>query len=109
MTGSAIFGRCLFLLLVLVPAFHISMFIGYAAGDEGGTVFEIKAFELVGNRIFPTEKLQETVKSFTGSGKTAADVEKARDALEKFYHDAGYPAVFVNIPEQTIKGGVVKL
>jgi len=23
-------------------------------------------------------------------------VEKARDALEKFYHDAGYPAVLVN-------------
>jgi len=35
-------------------------------------------------------------------------VEKARDALEKFYHDNGYPAVLVNIPEQTVKDGVVK-
>jgi hemolysin activation/secretion protein len=36
-------------------------------------------------------------------------VEKARDELEKLYHDAGYPAVMVNIPEQTLKDGVVRL
>jgi hemolysin activation/secretion protein len=85
------------------------LFMSYAAGDEGTAVFEIRVFELAGNSIFPAGKLQETVKPFTGSGKTAADVEKARDAIEKLYHDAGYPAVLVNIPEQTIKDGIVKL
>jgi hemolysin activation/secretion protein len=85
------------------------MTMGYAAEDEGTAVFEIRAFELVGNSIFPADKLQETVKSFTGSGKRAADVEKARDFLEKLYHDAGYPTVLVNIPEQTVKDGIVKL
>jgi hemolysin activation/secretion protein len=71
--------------------------------------FEIRDFEVTGNSIFPPDKLRDTVVSFTGNGKTAADVEKARDALEKLYHDAGYPAVMVNIPEQTLKNGVVKL
>jgi hemolysin activation/secretion protein len=80
----------------------------WAAGNEAAA-FKIKAFELSGNSLFPAKKLQEIVKPFTGSAKTADDVEKARDALEKFYHDAGYPAVLVNIPEQTIKSGVVKL
>jgi hemolysin activation/secretion protein len=90
-------------------ALHISTPVGWAAGDEVAAAFEIKKFELSGNSIFSAEKLQEAVKTFTGKGKTAADVEKARDALEKLYHDAGYPAVLVNIPEQTIKGGIVKL
>ena len=81
----------------------------FAADGGVETSFGIKSFEITGNTIFPTPKLRDTVASFTGSGKTAADVEKARDALEKLYHDAGYPAVLVNIPEQTLKDGVVRL
>jgi len=80
-----------------------------SAGEGGESSFEIRAFEVTGNTIFPADKLQGVVLAFTGKGKTAADVEHARDALEKLYHDAGYPAVLVNIPEQTLKGGVVKL
>jgi hemolysin activation/secretion protein len=82
---------------------------GYAAENGETAVFQIKAFDLEGNTIFPANKLQETLKPFTGSRKTAADVEKARDALEKLHHDAGYPAVVVNIPEQTVEGGVIRL
>jgi hemolysin activation/secretion protein len=80
-----------------------------SAGDGGETSFEIRAFEVTGNTIFPADKLQDTVSPFTGKGKTAADVEHARDALEKLYHDTGYPAVLVNIPEQTLQDNVVKL
>ena len=71
--------------------------------------FEIKSFEVVGNSLFTDDKVRRAVVLFTGVGKTAADVEKARDALEKLYHEAGYPAVMVNIPEQTLQDGVVKL
>jgi hemolysin activation/secretion protein len=74
--------------------------------EEG---FEIRAFEVTGNSIFPSDKLRDEIAPFTGSGKTASDVEKARDALEKLHHDAGYPAVMVNIPEQTLIDGIVKL
>ncbi len=109
MTDSLSLARRFFLLFLMMAAFHISLPMSWAAGDEAAATFEIRKFELSGNSIFSAEKLQEAVKSFTGAGKTAADVEKARDALEKLYHDAGYPAVLVNIPEQTIKGGIVKL
>ena len=79
------------------------------AADEGVTGFGITVVEVTGNSIFQANILRDIVAPFTGPGKTAADVESARDALEKFYHDAGYPAVMVNIPEQTLKYGIIKL
>ena len=109
MKDSLSLARRFFLLFLVIAAFQISLPMSFAAGDEAVAAFEIRAYELSGNSIFPAEKLQKAVKAFTGAGKTAADVEKARDALEKLYHDAGYPAVLVNIPEQTIKNGIVKL
>lgn len=81
----------------------------YAADAGAEASFDIKAFEITGNTIFPSAKLKETIAPFTGTGKMVTDVEKARDSLEKLYHDAGYPAVMVNIPEQTLKDGIVKL
>jgi len=73
------------------------------------TGFEIRVFELTGNSIFSSEKLQDAVRPFTGPERAVSDIEKARDALEKLYHEAGYPAVLVNIPEQTLQDGIVKL
>lgn len=73
------------------------------------TSFTIVSFYFSGNTIYTDEKLRNVVDSFTGPGKSAADVEKARDAVEKFYHEEGYPTVLVNIPEQTIGGEVVTL
>lgn len=80
-----------------------------SAGEGETNGFEITVFEVTGNTLIPEDKLREAVAPFIGKEKTAADVEKARDALEKFYHEAGYPAVLVNIPEQTLQGGVVRL
>jgi hemolysin activation/secretion protein len=101
-------GR-LFCLTVLLIILSGLMSCPCSAAEGGETSFEIRAFEVTGNTIFQEDKLQGVVSLFTGKGKTAADVERARDALEKLYHDSGYPAVLVNIPEQTLKDGVVKL
>ncbi|MFO7738008.1 MAG: ShlB/FhaC/HecB family hemolysin secretion/activation protein, partial [Desulfatiglandaceae bacterium] len=46
---------------------------------------------------------------FVGPAKTAEDVEDARSALESFYHKQGYVTVLVNIPEQTVESGTVRL
>lgn len=102
-------ARFLFCLLLTVLTLHAPVSGTCAAADGEETGFEIREFEVTGNSIFPADELRDKVAPFTGSGKTAADVEKARDTLEKFYHDAGYPAVMVNIPEQTLKDGVVRL
>ena len=103
------FGRFLLYLAASVLLLHALLpeNCGAAGGEEAG--FDIRAYDITGNSIFPSEKLQDEVMPFTGRGKTSADVEKARDAIEKFYHDAGYPAVMVNIPEQTLQDNIVKL
>ena len=81
MTDSLSLARRFFLLFLMIAAFHISLPMSWAAGDEVAAAFEVRAFELSGNSIFSAEKLQEAVKTFTGKGKTAADVEKAVDRL----------------------------
>lgn len=77
--------------------------------QEQDASFTIESFYFTGNTIFPDQQLRNVLASVTGPRKTSADVEKARDAVEKFYHEEGYPTAVVNIPEQTIGGGVVTL
>jgi len=71
--------------------------------------FKIKGFIIAGTSLFPQDELQRQVKSFTGRGKTAADVEGARDALERFFHEQGYPAMLVNIPAQSSSNRIFRL
>ncbi len=82
-----------------------------AQGEETAKVaaFIIMAYELEGNTLFDEPDLLMVLLPFIGPDKTVADVEGARDALEKFYHDKGYPTVLVNIPEQTVGDGVIRL
>ncbi len=96
-------------LVVLLAAFMPLAARPAVAQETGESGFEIRNFEVTGNSLLTDDQLRSAIILFTGSGKTAADVEKARDALEKYYHEAGYPAVMVNIPEQTLQEGVVRL
>jgi hemolysin activation/secretion protein len=95
--------------MVMVMAFTAILSRPGIAEETGEAGFEIKTFEVTGNTLFTDDQVRTAVILFTGSGRTASDVEKARDMLEKKYHDAGYPAVMVNIPEQTLQDGIVKL
>lgn len=80
------------------------------AGDEAGPVtFEIREIIVEGNTLLHDELLLKEAQPFIGKGKTAQDVEKARTAIEKYYHKKGYPTTLVNIPEQTVEGGVIYL
>ena len=80
-----------------------------AKAVEQEQTFEIYAFKIEGNTIFTTQRLLDLLDDLVGLGRTAADVEKGRDILEKFYHDEGYPSVLVNIPEQKVEEGVIRL
>ena len=95
--------------LMLFLAFGAMASEAYGQGDEQRPAFEISAFEVEGNTLFPEAKIRTALEEFTGPRKTAEDVEKARDALESFYHKEGYPTVLVNIPEQTVEEGIVRL
>lgn len=79
------------------------------AAEEEPATFRITYIMVEGNTLFTSEKLQEVLVPFTGHGKIADDVEKAREALEKFHHEQGYPTVIVNIPEQSVEDGVIRL
>lgn len=71
--------------------------------------FDILEFTVSGNTVLPAGKIEEAVYPFLGEAKTIDDVEGARAALEKTFHDAGYLTVFVNTPEQEVSDKVVKL
>ncbi len=96
-----------------------------AAGAQGGTPakpgavapkpkgplphFEIDDFAVRGETLLTQLELEAAIYPFLGPNKTAEDVEKARAALEKAYHDKGYQTVSVSVPAQNVNNHVVVL
>jgi hemolysin activation/secretion protein len=71
--------------------------------------FDVLDFQIDGNSVLDTESIEMAVYSFLGPGKGINDVEKARQSLESAYRNKGYPTVIVEIPEQDVQGGIVRL
>jgi hemolysin activation/secretion protein len=74
-----------------------------------GKTFDIWEFAVAGNTTLESRIIEQTVYPFLGPGRTVDDVDKARAALEKRYQDEGYGTVVVNIPEQDVVQGLVRL
>ena len=99
-----------FLYLIFGLAFTPALIIfGTVMEADADPTFAIKEFLLEGNTIFHDDRLIKVVLPYVGENRSSADVEKARAALEAFYHNSGYPTVLVNIPEQTVESGTVRL
>jgi hemolysin activation/secretion protein len=77
--------------------------------EQQEQTFTIKRFIISGSALFSDDELQKLVRQFVGRLRTAADVEGARDVLERYFHDQGYPTVMVNIPEQAVLSKVIRL
>jgi len=73
-----------------------------------GRIF-IQEYRVKGAHHLSQTEIEDAVYPFLGPGRTGADVEQARSALEKAYHDKGYQTVAVEIPQQQAKGGIVYL
>ncbi|MGZ3236046.1 MAG: ShlB/FhaC/HecB family hemolysin secretion/activation protein, partial [Burkholderiaceae bacterium] len=71
--------------------------------------FDILEYKIDGNSRLSEQDIERAVTPFLGEEKNLRDVEGARAALEKAYHDAGYLTVLVTIPEQKVTVGVVDL
>ncbi len=71
--------------------------------------FEIREFVVLGTHLLPPVDIERAVYAFLGPDRTLATVKAAADAVEKTYKDAGYGTVFVDIPEQDVTDGVVRL
>jgi len=71
--------------------------------------FDVWEFQVSGNTVLDAREIERTVYRFLGPQRTVRDVEQARQALETLYRDAGYGTVVVNIPEQDVEEGMVRL
>lgn len=71
--------------------------------------FDILDFQIDGNTVLDVETVEQAVYPYLGTGKSIDDVEQARVALETAYRDHGYPTVVIDIPEQDVNEGRVKL
>lgn len=69
----------------------------------------ISQFRISGLTALAREKADRAVYPFLGPGRTLEDIEKARAALEKAYHDEGFKTVTVEVPRQLGNRGVILL
>ena len=82
-----------------------------AAGADSATVsrFDIYQYVVEGNSTLSEPAIETAVSGHMGEQKSLTDVEAARAALEKAYHDAGFLTVVVSIPDQAVDTGEVLL
>jgi hemolysin activation/secretion protein len=73
------------------------------------SAFDVLEYRVLGNSTLPAVEVERAVYPFLGPGKTFGDVESARQNLETAYRAAGYATVFVDIPEQQVDEGIVRL
>jgi hemolysin activation/secretion protein len=92
----------------LVAGSVLAAAVGAAWADDA-IRFEISRFEVSGNTLLPADAVQAAVAPFTGPGRDFGDVQRALEALENLYHARGYNVVTVQLPEQELNGGVVRL
>ncbi len=69
----------------------------------------IKEYRVLGAHKLSRLEVEEAVYPFLGPGRTPADVERARAALEDAYKAKAYQTVSVEIPPQQASNGIVVL
>ena len=71
--------------------------------------FDVFEYRVEGATLLSVTMVEQAVYPHLGENKSLEDVEQARDALERAYHDAGYLTVLVSIPQQKVDEAVVRL
>ncbi len=72
------------------------------------TSFYIREYRVEGAKRLKKLEVEEAVYPFLGPGRTPDDVEQARAALEKVYHDKGFQTVSIGVPQQDPRWGVIR-
>lgn len=80
-----------------------------AAEIAGEARIYIQEYRVTGAKQLRRIEIEEAVYPYLGPGRGAADVEHARAALEKAYHDKGYSTVTVQVPEQSGRRRIIVL
>jgi hemolysin activation/secretion protein len=79
------------------------------ASSNSSVTFDVMEFRVIGNSVLDNRAIERAVYPFLGPHKTLQDVQKARDALGAAYRAAGFGTVVVDIPEQKVDDGIVRL
>ncbi|MGO9932458.1 MAG: ShlB/FhaC/HecB family hemolysin secretion/activation protein, partial [Steroidobacteraceae bacterium] len=79
------------------------------AAPQPVKTFPILEYRVEGNTLLHAIDIERAVTPYLGEGRSIKDVEAARLSLEKIYHEHGYQTVLVNIPQQEVSSGVVRL
>lgn len=77
--------------------------------DNPEPFYFIREYRVSGNRLLSSLEISKAVYPHLGPGRRAQDIEEARAALEKCYHDRGWQAVTVTVPQQSGRRGIIKL
>jgi hemolysin activation/secretion protein len=80
-----------------------------AQGAASARRVDINEYFVEGNTVLTDPEIEAAVYPYLGPGKTLDDVESARGALQKVYEARGLKTVFVEIPQQNVVGGRVRL
>ena len=80
-----------------------------AAAAATQNTFDITEFRVLDNHVLTPTAIESAVYPYLGPGRNIDWVKKAADALEKAYKDAGFGAIYVDIPEQQVDEGIVRL
>ncbi|MBL8384437.1 MAG: ShlB/FhaC/HecB family hemolysin secretion/activation protein [Burkholderiales bacterium] len=76
---------------------------------SGGPRFEIRRFEVSGATLISRERIDAALAPFVGPGRDFGEVQRALEALERLFVDAGFGSVQVLLPEQELEQGSVRL
>jgi hemolysin activation/secretion protein len=90
------------------PADAVATADATAAAQELET-FDVWEYRVLGATVLEPPAVEGALYGHLGPGKTIEDVETARQALEAAFRAGGFNTVFVDIPEQTVDRGVVRL
>jgi hemolysin activation/secretion protein len=71
--------------------------------------FDIAVYRVEGNSLLKQSAIDRLLAPYRGKQRDFGDVQRALEALQQAYRDAGYGAVQVYLPEQELDQGVVTL
>lgn len=77
--------------------------------SSSAQTFNVYEFLVLGSHVLGQAKVESAVYPYLGPDKTIKNVEQARAALVAAYREAGYGTVLVDIPQQSVDRGVVRL
>ena len=80
-----------------------------SGADPVSLRFDISAYRVEGNTLLKEKKIQSVLAPYKGKQRDFGDVQRALEALESAYRQAGFGSVQVYLPEQALEGGLVLL